>query len=386
MNTLTGIEAERVNQILKHALDRLQIMSYVPMYWDDDLLSEMRTQAVINSLEKQWLIEEQLRAIGDNAAASADKDSANGKDLSVVGMAHRAAKTVCRNLQADRDSLQVLMEKDRESKSRPECQSQPLTQSDSFSKFMKYLNELRSQMLTRMMTTVEDEAANRHLLHELTERERHLEESRETLQKKLDEVREEKERVTFGLDQTIRKLQLEIQDITQRNKFDIDGINKDMNESITKIIADHELRMRQLQDLVDGLERQCVEMSEKNKDDEQRLRKEKTRAENSLNLKISIYDDDMASKKTEYEMLKEHFLVESKEYAELKEYFDKVDADLGRNAEEEQILSDVKKRRAFGIYAVGLNAVTIQKIVRGRQARQLVAKMKKPGKGKGKKK
>ena len=380
MNTITGIEAERVNQILKHALDRLHIMAYVPMYWDDDLLSEMKTQAVINSLEKQWLIEEQLRAIGDNAAA--DKDSANGKDLSVVGTAHRAAKTVCRNLQADRDSLQVLIEKDRESKSRPE--SQP--QSDSFSKFMKYLNELRSQVLTRMMTTVEDEAANRHLLHELTERERHLEESRETLQKKLDEVREEKDRVTFGLDQTIRKLQLEIQDITQRNRFDIDGINKDMNESIAKIIADHELRMRQLQDLVDGLERQCVEMSEKNKDDEQRLRKEKTRAENSLNSKISIYDDDMASKKTECGTLKERFLAESKEYAELKEYFDKVDADLGRNAVEERILSDVKKRRAFGVYAVGLNAITIQKIVRGRQARQLVAKMKKPGKGKGKKK
>jgi hypothetical protein len=236
------------------------------------------------------------------------------------------------------------------------------------------------------MTTVEDEAANRHLLHELTERERHLEESRETLQKKLDEVKDEKERVTFGLDQSIRKLQLEIQDITQRNRFDIDTINKDMNEAISKATADHELRMRQLQDLVDGLERQSAELSEKNKDDEQRLRKEKTRAENSLNSKISMYDDDMASKKSEFESLKEKFLAESKEYAELKEYFDKVDADLNRKAEEEKILSDVRKRRVFGAYAVGLNAIMIQKIVRGRQARQLVAKMKKPGKGKGKKK
>ena len=37
MNTLTGIEAERVSQILRHAIDRLHIMSYVPTHWDDDL-------------------------------------------------------------------------------------------------------------------------------------------------------------------------------------------------------------------------------------------------------------------------------------------------------------------------------------------------------------
>lgn len=37
MNTLTGIEAERVSQILRHAIDRLHILSYVPTQWDDDL-------------------------------------------------------------------------------------------------------------------------------------------------------------------------------------------------------------------------------------------------------------------------------------------------------------------------------------------------------------
>ena len=39
-------------------------------------------------------------------------------------------------------------------------------------KFIKYLNELRSQVLQRLTTTVEDEAANRTLLHDLTEKER----------------------------------------------------------------------------------------------------------------------------------------------------------------------------------------------------------------------
>lgn len=77
------------------------------------------------------------------------------------------------------------------------------------------MSELKNQVLLRLNTTVEDEATNRTQLHELTERERHYEESRDILQTKLRELREEKEQVTQGLDQTLRKLQAELSDITQ---------------------------------------------------------------------------------------------------------------------------------------------------------------------------
>ena len=204
MNTLTGIEAERVNQILRHTIDRIQVMSYVPLEWDDDVMTSISTPAVSLTLEKQWMAEEQLRAIGEinNGASNNNNNAAGGKDISIIKQCHRATRASCRNLQADRPSLQVLM-------NRPEIHS------DNFGKFIKYYNELRALTLTRMTTTVEDEASNRTLLHDLTEKERHLQENREALQKKLTEVCDEKEKVTFQLDQTIRKLQLEIQDITQ---------------------------------------------------------------------------------------------------------------------------------------------------------------------------
>ena len=54
MNTLTGIEAERVNQILKLAIDRLQILSHVPIVWDDDIYSEISEPVIAMSLEKLW--------------------------------------------------------------------------------------------------------------------------------------------------------------------------------------------------------------------------------------------------------------------------------------------------------------------------------------------
>ena len=52
MNTLTGIEAERVNQILKYAIDRLVVLSYVPLMWSDDIVVDITCQPVLNSVRR----------------------------------------------------------------------------------------------------------------------------------------------------------------------------------------------------------------------------------------------------------------------------------------------------------------------------------------------
>lgn len=368
MNTLTGIEAERVNQILKHAIDRLQIMSYVPLDWDDDIMNGVSNSVIATSLEKQWMAEEQLRAIGELIGSS----DAGGKDISIIKQCHRSTRNTCRNLQVDRDSLQLLM-------NRPEIHS------DNFAKFIKYMNELRSQTLARMTTTVEDEAAHRTLLHDLTEKERHLQENRDALQKKLNEVCDEKEKVTFSLDHTLRKLQIEIQDITQHNAIEIDSVQKEMNDAISKATADHELRIRQLQDQVDGMERQISEVIERNKEEELRLRKDKTRSEITLSAKIAQYDEDMIARRSTRDELSTSYEVELKEYAALKEYFDQVDADIRRSQEEERIIAAVEMRADYGTYVLNVFVSNIQKIVRGHQARVVVTKLKakKGGKGKG---
>jgi septal ring factor EnvC (AmiA/AmiB activator) len=210
MNTLTAIEAERVNQILKHAIDRLQILSYIPASWDDDIVVDMKCQPVLSSLERLWMCEEQLKELDASlsAAAAANGETGSGgggvgvKDINILKQLHRICRATCRNFIADRPSLQTIM-------SRPELQS------EDFSKFIRYLNELRSQIMSKLTTTVEDEAANRTLLHDLTERERHYEESRDVLQTKLNELRHEREHVSAGLDQTLRKLQHELHEITQ---------------------------------------------------------------------------------------------------------------------------------------------------------------------------
>lgn len=367
MNTLTGIEAERVSQILRHAVDRLHLLSFVPTAWDDEIATTIKCDPVLASLEKQWIAEDQLRSMSDGGMTE------GGKDIAAIKQAHRATRSTCRNLMAERESLQVLM-------NRPEIQSEP------FLRFLKNLSELKAQINDRMTTTVEDEAANRTTLQELVERERIMEESRDTLQSKLSEVREEKERVTFTLDQNLKKLQIELQDITSQNKLEMDSVQREMTEALTKAGADHELRMKQLQDQVDALERQLAEVVEKNREDEVRLRKEKGRTESALNAKIAQYDEDMGLRLKEFESLEELYTKESEEYRLLKEYFDKIDADLNRNAEEERLLQAVQRRKEGALKWLDIAATKIQKVARGRIARQAYLKVMAKKKGKGGKK
>ena len=105
MNTLTGIEAERVNQILKLAVDRLQILSHVPVAWDDDIYSEISEPVIALSLEKLWNSDDQLNEIIESGGAD------GGKELHAIKQSHKAAKDLCRNLMAHRPSLQVLLDR-----------------------------------------------------------------------------------------------------------------------------------------------------------------------------------------------------------------------------------------------------------------------------------
>ncbi len=240
-------------------------------------------------------------------------------------------------------------------------------------------------MNSRLTTTVEDEAANRTLLHDLTERERKMEESKEALQAKLNEVREERDRVSFQLDQTLRKTQLELQELRQHNTVELDAVQKEMSDSIAKSNSDHELRMKQLKEQIDAAEKAIAEAVERNNEEEHRLRKEKNRTEKELATKITQYDDDMRSKQQELLELTDNFNKENQEYSALKEYFDKVDADLARASDEEKILQAVAKRVEFGNWIIFRAVQYIQKMVRGRQARNAVNKLKSKNKKGGKK-
>jgi hypothetical protein len=368
MNTITAIEAERVKQIMFNASDRLRLLALVPNVSDISVIADIDCPPVLYAIQRQFQAEDYL----SNESRSEGIDVA-GRDIAKMKRMHRAIRATCRNMQSERGYLQHLMDR-------------PETQNEEFLKFVRYLEELREQVHSRMTTTVEDETASRSLLYDLTERERQAEESRDAIQNKLAEVKEEKDRITYGLDRTLRKLQVELHDLTQHNKNEVEAVNKEMAEAIAKHTSDHEIRMKHLQDQLEGLGRNLQEVTERNREEELRLRKEKTRAENALAAKILQFDEDMSSKSAALAEIESNLNEETKEYNILKEYFDKVDADLSREQHEERILDAVRRREVLAKRMFEYCVIMIQKIARGRKDRLEVAKLKsKKGKGKGKK-
>jgi uncharacterized protein Yka (UPF0111/DUF47 family) len=96
----------------------------------------------------------------------------------------------------------------------------------------------------------------------------------------------------------------------------------------------------------------------------------------------------MNSRRLMLEEIQQVFKNETIEYEQLQEYFDRIDEDLKRNKEEEEIITAVKHREAYADYLIHKYVTLIQKLARGRRARVEVSKMKsKKGKkgGKGKK-
>lgn len=376
MNTLTAIEAERVLQILKLASERINIISYVPISSAEctELVSFMENLAVVNAIDRQSQAEHTF-----SKSLESGSSEVGGKDIALLKKIHKSTRHTCRTLLAERNSLQMLMDR-------------PETTRDDMLGFINYLNELKSLVHLKLTTTVEDETANRSQLHDLGEKERQTEESRDALQSKLNEIREEKDKVTFGLDQAMRKLQFEVHDLTHLNKVETEAVNREMSEAISKASSDHALRMKQLKDQVSGLEREYTEVMDRHKEEEQRLRKEKTRAEVALSARIKQYDEDMLERQETIKRLNAAFNKEAQEYALLKEYFDKVDADLNRENEEETIISNVRRRIAFAEDYMAYSATRIQSCIRAKIARTEVDKIrakskkgKKGGKG-GKKK
>jgi len=129
-----------------------------------------------------------------------------------------------------------------------------------------------------------------------------------------------------------------------------------------------------------------AETVERNRDEELRLRKEKNRGEKTLMDRIAQYDADMLARRKQLDELNANLKRESHEYSMLKEYFDRVDADLDMQAQEAQFKSDFLRRADRGRMALFTAAQTIQKIARGRIDRAIVAKMKSKGGKKGGKK
>lgn len=371
MNVLTKIEAAKVLNVLTDATEQLEILSHIPSSSNQQYLSDVDpSESIIDALERLWICEEGLSKI-DSSTIMFDS-----KDISLLRQTHKNIRSVCHAAIATNQKSII--------------NSKPTAVSNEYLEFLSVLNELKMQTYTKLGTTVEDEEKNLNMMHELGDKTRLLEETKRILDSKLKELNYQRERQLQDLEETRNKLEIELKELSELNSRDSELVIKEKAEAIHKATEDHQNRIKELQDKLKLYEGNVKDLTDKDHDEELRYRKDKNKSEAALNTKIDEYNHEMTIRREQLSELEGNYDRELKEYNILKEYFDKVDADIALKAYEASLLKAVLDREKYGTQYLFNNAVKIQKIVRGRQARKLYLKMKskknkKKGKGKGKK-
>lgn len=388
MHKLTNTEAQRVMSVLEETVDRVSFMALVPTKADAELLDELAKLGdaqLTAMLEQQWELEENYERIclGQRpGAVTLGESSAEEETKQELCASTRA---LCRLLGKNDAAIDVL---------RRQAASTTLP-TPTMAEFERNLRELKAITFRKLSTTVEEDAANKRLLQELTEKERQAAEEATALQQTLETQRAEREREISAQEETLAKLRAELDEVTTKSEAKMEACRTQADADLAKAAAQHQENMARAAETNAKLQAELDETSQANRESEAVLRKKKERAEADLKALIDKYHHDIDDVKRQTEELKAKMAEEAEELRILEEHFAKVDANEARKNDEEALLDAFAARCRRADAILGDAATTIQKVVRGRQLRgyirQLMAKKGKKGakgkaKGKAKKK
>ena len=199
MQRLTRIEAEKVQQIIKAASEKLEILAHVPTplnnNQNDDILNDIESSSnsLALSLEKLRRFEEELSKIETTSALF------DSKDISLLRNTHKSVRSVCRHGITDRVAII----------------DKPISASPEYLELLAGFNELTNQLSIRYNLTVEDEENDRNLTLELADKCRLLEETRRILESKIKEMEFQRGRQLSDFEETNTKLEKELKDLSE---------------------------------------------------------------------------------------------------------------------------------------------------------------------------
>ncbi|CAM9844625.1 unnamed protein product, partial [Phaeothamnion confervicola] len=296
MHKLTEMEAQRVMAVMEDALDKLEHISFVPAAPSSDVLDaladEQGTRPVWTCVQAQWHAEQsaaQAGALGPSrwhAMPHSGIDGGadpgrRGDHLDEVGQATRA---LCRSLRRHPRGAEVLRGL---SLKRP--------RSPRVLALNGYVEELSAMAFRRLSTTVEEEAASRNLLRDLTERERLAEDERDMLTARLAATRADKDRESGALQALLAKAGAELREVTQANALEAESTQRRAEEAIGKGKEEHQRKVKALLERRERLLKEIADTAEAHREEEAASRRRKTKAEAELAAAVARFDGDMAT-------------------------------------------------------------------------------------------
>lgn len=363
MNKLSNVEAQRVMAVLGEMLDRLNYLSYIPEEKTGellDLLKEHRCDTVANLMEKQWHLEQVHEALQDVKT----EESLKRKLINV--------RNLCRELRENPIAVEALYHSFQEKRS------------SCLIELVQTLSEVTDLTYNRLVSTVEDDSSKQNVMSGLKHRKKNAEEDLGILQDNLNQIRKVKDEQVSTLEVQAHKLKNEIQDITQNSMYELGLIETEMKEVLEKFHKEHSIVITTLKEQAALLEQKILQVTLDHREHEALLRKRKRKVAREVENLVDRYDEEMTCRESKITELNQLYKREQEKFAELKEYFLKIDEEQERIAQEEILLAALRDKELQEENKLSDAATKIQKIFRGGLARQELKKTSAKGK-KGKK-
>jgi hypothetical protein len=379
---LTNVDAQRIIAILDELKEKLTFLSVVTPQVLSGLQSEegqacceLLGSDLVRQFAEQIRLEELYMVAssgveGGFAHAQAEDNEEVREDVRAL---QKNTVELCRKMRAVDRIV-------------PELRNFQETRPAAVIQFLKTLADMQELTLKRLTTTVEEERSRQELLDYYRIREEEATKKKQQLDRDLNQIRKECERAQSQRNDILLKLKADLFEVKDRK-----------TERMNQLQARYEQRMRDAQESFnakrDELTKRINQLKESNKKLRQNSQEEETvkkktakRYEKEVDDVIQQYDKEvkeLAGHLSEHEDL---FKKDRRRLGDLKERFEKVDAERSCIEAEEAITEARRKKLNDEMDRRNQSSALVQAFWRGIMQRQEYVQMKKNKKKKGGKK
>lgn len=355
-------EAQWIVSVLDDTVQKLNLVSYlVPDVLEDPVMKELDPEVVI-ALRDHFEVEKKYLELLQSPEFSDDPNNSplfQELDLCLAD----STRTVARLLRAN----PLLAKRLKELGSR---------RSGGSLEFLNTYTRLRKLAVSKLLMTAEDERAVREQLKALAAKEQEDTKQLLELTKRLASERNEHLSALSLKDQKIERLKSQIAQLTLSVDRDRSDFERRMQASSDAAEAAFRAEEKELLKQLEGLNNQLANSGSDEFRNELAQHRKKYARSQEVAAAVAKYDEEMTQAHDSLEHLKKVYEAESKELKELSAYFDKLNAEKRRQAEEHAAIMQMRDMELLAERRRHDGAMVVQRLF-GQFYEKWVAKNKK---------
>jgi len=400
MNKLTIVEAMRVMAILDDTIDSVErFFSVNPIvYAEPEKVEDWVDNQMLGLLEKHAdmgnTFMDKLDSIEEDAIQNdSDPDANKQQDLEIHAAAmRRTIRDLARaykhntSVLSRLSALELGVEDEQVINDELNIKSDASSNVEKFprvDKFIMAIKALRDITHRNLCTSIEEERAQEAYFKELETREEKMVGEVKMVNKDVQSLKMERQKVMSAKNETIDKLQKELEELRKpldrkgddsEDEDEEDSEEEEDDGDKEETFADREAR------LLDDLRKKRDEYSalvEANREDEEHERKAANRRETEVEEWVKKYDDEMTAKDSEFHSETELYTQEKKQLAYYDEYFERCRIEEEKQKAEEKRLAAIRAREEEKKRRLDWAAAKMQALWKGLKCRREYEKQRK---------